>query len=167
MKHEEEDYGKELDLSLWRKLFSYAKPYRRELILLCVCAIGTALADTGFPLVMKLVIDDVVERGAGASLTFYGAIFAGLAVMLSLSVWGFIHFGGKPRFHASHDIRRDGFDNLQRLSFSYYDRRNVGWLMARMTSDCDRLTNILAWGILDLAWGGTLLIGMWSRSSPG
>jgi len=160
MKHEEEDYGKELDLSLWRKLFSYAKPYRRELILLCVCAIGTALADTGFPLVMKLVIDDVVERGAGASLTFYGAIFAGLAVMLSLSVWGFIHFGGKLRFHASHDIRRDGFDNLQRLSFSYYDRRNVGWLMARMTSDCDRLTNILAWGILDLAWGGTLLIGI-------
>ncbi len=44
--------------------------------------------------------------------------------------------GGKIRTHVSHDIRRDGFANLQRLSFSFYDYRPVGWLMARMTSDC-------------------------------
>ena len=61
------------------------------------------------------------------------------------------------RTHISHDIRRDAFAKLQELSFSYYDRRPVGWLMARMTSDCERLSNVFAWGILDLFWASTLL----------
>ena len=64
------------------------------------------------------------------------------------------------RTHVAHDIRMDGFKNLQRLSFSYYDYRPVGWLMARMTSDCERLSNILAWGMLDLVWGSTMMLGI-------
>ena len=68
--------------------------------------------------------------------------------------------GGKIRTHVSHDIRRDGFENLQRLSFAFYDYRPVGWLMARMTSDCERLSNILAWGFLDLVWGTTMMLGI-------
>jgi ATP-binding cassette subfamily B protein len=32
--------------------------------------------------------------------------------------------------------------------------------MARMTSDCERLSNILAWGILDMFWGTTLILCM-------
>ena len=32
--------------------------------------------------------------------------------------------------------------------------------MARMTSDCERLSNILAWGILDLVWSFTVMIGV-------
>jgi ATP-binding cassette, subfamily B, bacterial len=76
------------------------------------------------------------------------------------SIGTFIWLGGKIRTHVSHDIRRDGFENLQRLSFSFYDHRPVGWLMARMTSDCERLSNILAWGFLDLVWGSTMMLGI-------
>ena len=32
--------------------------------------------------------------------------------------------------------------------------------MARMTSDCERLSNILAWGFLDLVWGSTMMLGI-------
>ena len=32
--------------------------------------------------------------------------------------------------------------------------------MARMTSDCERLSNILAWGFLDLVWGMTMMLGI-------
>ena len=50
------------------------------------------------------------------------------------------------------------------LSFAFYDRRPVGWLMARMTSDCERLSNILTWGLLDLVWGGALMLAMAGRA---
>jgi ATP-binding cassette subfamily B protein len=82
------------------------------------------------------------------------------AATLACSIGGFIWMGGKIRTHVSHDIRRDGFENLQRLSFSFYDYRPVGWLMARMTSDCERLSNILAWGFLDLVWGSSVMLGI-------
>ena len=73
---------------------------------------------------------------------------------------GFVAIAGKIRAFLSHDIREEAFGNLQRLSFSFYDHRPVGWLMARMTSDCERLSNILAWGFMDFIWGATTMVGI-------
>ena len=157
---EEENYARRFDLSLWRKLFAYTKPYRREVGLLVALAIGTAAVDVSFPLVTRRLIDDVVARGRDADFAHFAVGYLGLTVTLCLFVWTFVRVTGKVRTHVSHDIRRDGFANLQRLSFSFYDHRPVGWLMARMTSDCERLSNIMAWGLLDFFWGVTMMSGI-------
>jgi ATP-binding cassette subfamily B protein len=148
-----------MDLALWRRLFRYTIPYKREVAWLTVAAVGTALADTAFPLVTRSLVD-VVSVGEGVRWTPYVAAYTGLTVALSLCVLTFIRVAGKIRTHVSHDIRRDAFRNLQRLSFSFYDHRPVGWLMARMTSDCERLSNIMAWGVLDFFWGLTTMGGI-------
>jgi ATP-binding cassette, subfamily B, bacterial len=67
--------------------------------------------------------------------------------------------GSKIRTSVSHDIRRDAFENVQRLSISFFDHRPVGWLTARMTSDCERLSNILTWAFLDSVWGSAVMLG--------
>ena len=113
-----------------------------------------------YPLLTKGVVDAVEQYGADADLMPWAIGYLLCTITIAISIGGFIWMGGKIRTHVSHDIRRDGFDNLQRLSFSYYDYRPVGWLMARMTSDCERLSNILAWGFLDLVWGSTMMIGI-------
>ena len=77
---------------------------------------------------------------------------------LSASIATFIYFGGRIRTRISHDIRQAAFRNVQHLSFAFFDKRPVGWLMARMTSDCE-LSNIFAWGVLDLVWGTTVMLG--------
>ncbi len=156
----EETRPSDLDLGVWRKLFAYTRPYRRHVGGLVAAAIATAGVDTVFPLVTRRLIDDVVENGLEADLVPYGLTYLSLTAALSLCVWGFVHLGGLIRTHVSHDIRRDGFENLQLLSFSFFDRRPVGWLMARMTSDCERLSNIMAWGVLDFFWGVTLMSGI-------
>ena len=89
------------------------------------------------------------EHGADVDLWSYGILFGICSLALCASVWGFISCAGKIRTHVSHDIRRDAFEKLQQLSFSFYDTKPVGWLMARLTSDCNRLSNILAWGVMD------------------
>jgi ATP-binding cassette subfamily B protein len=149
-----------IDFALWRRLAGYTRPYRRELIWLAICAVGTAITDASFPLLTRAVIDAVDSGVAVTDLATYALGFLGLTVSLALCVWGFIRAGGRLRTNVSHDIRRDGFANLQRLSFAFYDHRPVGWLMARMTSDCERLSNILAWGFLDYVWGTTLMVGI-------
>lgn len=155
--HEEEEYSRQLDLALWRKLFAYTRPYRRSVIWISLAGVVTAFADTAYPLLTRSVIDDVADHGVSARLLPYALAWSAITAVLAFCIWGFIWLAGKLRTHISHDIRRAGFEKLQQLSFSYYDRRPVGWLMARMTSDCERLSNILAWGVLDFAWGLTLL----------
>jgi ATP-binding cassette subfamily B protein len=156
----EETYARGLDLGLWRKLFGYTRPYRRHVAGLVASAIALAIVDTAFPLVTRRLIDDVVARGREAEILPYAAAYALLTVALSGCVGIFVHLGGIIRTHVSHDIRRAGFENLQRLSFSFFDHRPVGWLMARMTSDCERLSMIMAWGVLDFFWGVTLMAGI-------
>ena len=45
------------------------------------------------------------------------------------------------------------FDHLQKLSFSYFDRTPVGWIMSRVTSDTERIAELVTWGLLDVTWG--------------
>jgi ATP-binding cassette subfamily B protein len=157
---DEDALAARMNLGLWKKLFAYAAQYPRDLTYLGVFAFLTACAEVAYPLITKGVVDAVAVDGTEAVLLPWILGYLLCTVSISLSIGGFIWMGGKIRTHVSHDIRRDGFANLQRLSFSFYDYRPVGWLMARMTSDCERLSNILAWGFLDLVWGTTMMIGI-------
>ncbi len=148
------------DLDLWRKLWATTRPYRLRIWLLCFCACTTAAAEVALPQLTRHLLDELVARSTSVRLLPYAVGYGAISLGLVLSVVTFIHMGGFLRTAIAHDIRRDGFANVQRLSFSAFDRRSVGWLMARMTSDCERLSNILAWGVLDLFWAVTLMSGI-------
>ncbi len=156
----EEQFGDNVNLDLWKKLFAFTKPYRFDLGILIFCGSITAILEASFPLITRAVIDDVGANGMDTDLWQYGLVYFIIVVLLGASTWGFIFMCGKIHTYVSHDIRRAGFENLQRLSFSYFDKRPVGWLMARMTSDCERLTDILAWGILDFFWGISIMLAI-------
>ncbi len=151
-------YG--MRLGLWRKLFAYIRPYWRDATWLAILALIAVGADVMLPLITRTVIDKINVDGLGANLSRDALWYLVLTLILGLSIGGFVRAGGKLRAYISHDIRRDGFENLQRLPFAFYDGRPVGWLMARMTSDCERLANILAWGLLDFIWGFALMGGI-------
>ena len=148
-----------IDEGLWRRLGQFAAPYRRSFVAFAGFAVLTAAMDVSLPLIMRGVIDTIGRDGADAVLWPWGLAFAACAVVLSGSIASFIYFGGRIRTRISHDIRQAAFENVQDLSFSFFDKRPVGWLMARMTSDCERLSNIFAWGVLDLVWGTTVMTG--------
>ena len=149
-----------MQLSLWRRLFTFTLPYKAELWVLVVAGSVTALMEMAYPLITKWLIDDVDANGKEADLFFWAIVYLGTCFLMAVSIGSFIWMTSKIRVYASYDIREAAFANLQNLSFSFFDYRPVGWLMARMTSDCERLTNILAWGLLDLIWGITVMLGM-------
>ncbi len=160
---DEEALAANLNVTLWKKLFAYARRYPANVRWLAGFAFVTALMEVAFPLVTKGVVDEVdtfVKGGPQPDLWFWGFVYLACTVTICIAIGGFIWMAGRIRTHIAHDIREDGFENLQKLSFSFYDYRPVGWLMARMTSDSERLSNILAWGFLDLVWGFTMMIGI-------
>ena len=162
---DDEALAARMNLGLWRQLFSYALAYPRTLAGLGCFAVLTALAEVSYPLITKAVVDQVSATGVDATLWPWMLAYLGCTLVAGISIGGFIWLGGRIRTHVSHDIRADGFANLQKLSFDYYDYRPVGWLMARMTSDCERLSNIMAWGFLDLVWGCLLYTSPSPRDS--
>ena len=156
----DEDARSRLDLSVWRRLFAYTRPYKKHVVLLCLFAGMTGGSEVLFPMVTRSLVDRLVSGAEDPRFALHGVAYVALIAGVCLSVHWFLAHGGRIRTGVGHDIRRDGYETLQRLPFAFYDERSVGWLMARMTSDCDRLTQVLTWGVLDLAWGVTSMIGI-------
>ena len=148
-----------LQLDLWKRLLGYAFVYKKELAALLGVAFATALVEPVYPLLAKWVVDDVEANGLDASFAWWGGLYLVCNLAMAAAITGLIAFSGKIQAFTSHDIRRQAFANLQRLSFSYYDRRSSGWLLARLTADCNRLTDILAWALLDVVWSATTMLG--------
>jgi ATP-binding cassette, subfamily B, bacterial len=83
----------------------------------------------------------------------------------AVMVFAFIYMVGILGERIRFDLRQRMFNHLQDLSLSYYSRTPVGWIMARVTSDSDRVAELVTWGLLDSAWGVMSISPRWPLCS--
>ena len=74
------------------------------------------------------------------------------------TIFGFLRQCGIVETGTCYLIRKLGFQKLQELPFSYYDRMPVGYLMSRLTNDTQRLADTIGWSLVDLCWGAVYLV---------
>jgi len=154
---QEDVFSDRLDVRLWSRVFRHALPHRRLLVPLIVSAILIAICDASFALVTRWTVDLVAGK-SGVSFWLPASVYGGLTLALAVGVWLFINSAGGLSNNMSHDIRRECFQRLQELEQAYFDHRPTGWLISRLTSDCDKLARIISWGTLDLLWAVCLVV---------
>ncbi len=149
-----------VDKKVWMQLFQYFKAFKKDFLYLCAFMISLAAIDITFPLLTKYAIDNYVIPQNVEGLLWIGIAYLGLSVMLSLIVFFFIRLAGKIEMNMLYKVRKDAFEKLQKLSFSYYDKNAIGWMIARATSDAQKISETIAWGIVDLVWGFAMMFGI-------
>ena len=156
---QEDEYGgSRFDWQLWRRILRHARPHRRWAIIMLFSGILLAGIETLLPLSNAWLIDQAVSGEVTAAFWGLAALYLALTTAFSVVVWWFIRAAGRLTTGVGFDLRSQGFSRLQDLSFSYFDTRPTGWLVSRLTSDCAKISNLLPWFMLDLAWG-TCFIG--------
>ncbi|TVQ53590.1 MAG: ABC transporter ATP-binding protein, partial [Phycisphaerales bacterium] len=164
MSHElafqEEEYSRQLDFALWRRIIRHVGRYWKQLLALSGAGLTVATVDVMLPLVTAWIIDEAMASGVTPRLWTYVALYFGLCVVLCSCIWLFIELAGQTSTGIAYDLRRKGFRRLQELSFSYFDVRPVGWLVTRLTSDVTKLSSLMPWFTLDLVWGSFLVLGI-------
>ena len=108
--------------------------------------------DAYFTFLTKQIIDEGILAGDQAALVRLITRYGGLMVVQALCVLGFIFLVAILGERVQYDLRRQMFKHLQELSFSYFDRTPVGWIMTRVTSDSERIAQLVTWGMLDSTW---------------
>ena len=157
--YEEYDYNKQFDRGTFKEIAAYLKPMWKNLVILSILMMMTAGVDIIYPLFNRWAIDEFIIPGKTGGIGLFIAGFMGIFVIQSFNIYFFIVWAGKIEIGLCYRIRRDGFKKLQDLAFRYFDRTPVGWIMARMTSDTGRLSEIISWGLVDMVWGSVLLVG--------
>ena len=159
---EEQTYDtSSLNLNLWKRLLALLWLHKKDIYVLYAFMIALAIGDLLFPLMNRFAIDEfiIAERSLSA-LPLFGILYFLLVVFQALVIYLFIKRAGKIETNFAYDVRQKAFLKLQQLSFSYYDKTPSGWIMSRMTSDIQRLSDILSWGLMDMVWGLSLMVGI-------
>lgn len=117
-----------------------------------------AIQDAVFPFLNKLLIDEgLVLKNMDRLLEiiiYYGII----AVFQAFCVFGFISLAGLLGEGICFDLRDKMFTNLQRLSFSFFNKNPAGKIISRITSDSSKIAELISWGTLSIVWGGINII---------
>jgi ATP-binding cassette, subfamily B, bacterial len=111
--------------------------------------------DSYFTFLSKRIMDEGIIAGDMETLISIIIQYGLLIIVQAVMVFGFITSAGILSERVQYDLRQTMFGRLQQLSLSYFDRTPVGWLMSRVTSDTQRVGDLVSWGFLDITWGIT------------
>ncbi len=150
--HEEEEFSGRFNGRTVLRLLAQLKPHWVWTVIFLSAAIIVALTESYFTFLSKRIIDEgIVARDRTALISLLWQ-YAGTIVAQSTFVFIFIYLCGLLGERVRYDLRQKMFNHLQRLSLSYYNRIPVGWIMSRVTSDTERVSELITWGLLDVVW---------------
>ncbi|TPW29041.1 ABC transporter ATP-binding protein [Pararhizobium mangrovi] len=133
-----------------RRFATYYAPHRRLFMLDFGCAVLSGLLSLGFPLAVSVFVDQLLPRGdwvliALAAIVLLVVYLVNTGLMVVVTYWG--HVLG---IAIETEMRREGFDHLQKQSLSFFDERRSGHLVARLTKDLEDIGEVAHHGPEDV-----------------
>ncbi|MBN1647512.1 MAG: ABC transporter ATP-binding protein [Spirochaetales bacterium] len=149
----EEEFEGKISGRILKRILGLSRPYKNKLLGFLLFITIVAIFEAFNPLIQRAMIDrGIALHDTGAFFRYLGMTVLVHSVM-AVSIFLFIWFAGWLSERLMYDLRRKCFSRLQELSFSYYDRTPIGWLMSRVTSDTNRIADLTTWHLVDLTWG--------------
>lgn len=176
MRPEEEQLPDKLDLRIWARISKYALKRWDLILVIVLCMLFTSFYDASFvPAMNASAISLAGDSGliAGASsvwelpfhvifisnvfevdITFLDFLIVELALVVirSIAIFFTFYFTNYLSMVIMVGLREDLFTHVQELSFSYFDKTNSGWLIARMNNDTASIGEVLSWDIISIFW---------------
>ena len=159
---QEQEYNKPFDLTVWKKMLPFLRPYYVNLFIVIVLNIVMALIDISMPLFQRYTLDHYIGGGTLEGIGWFTALY-GLAIVFQTVV--VIICTRQSMFiemKTNRDMKRACFVHLQTLSFSFYNVTPIGYLIARVMSDTGRISGMLAWGLMDVMWSLVYVLGVFA-----
>jgi ATP-binding cassette subfamily B protein len=149
---EEEEYSSQITGKTLLRIIGLLKPHSRRVIGFWITIALTSGLDAYFTFLNKQIVDQGIIAKSREALVHYGTIYGSLILVQAGLVLTFIYLAGVLGERIQYDLRKQMFNHLQELSLSYYSQTSVGRLMARVTSDSGRVSDLITWGLVDTTW---------------
>lgn len=158
--YEEQDYNKPFSLKIWKRMLPFFKPYKKYFVITAVLNIMLAAVDMLIPLFQSYAIDHFIAPDKLEGIGTFGVIYALMIAAQAACVYFSVHASTTIEMNIGKDLKWAQFEHLQRLSFSYYNTTPVGYILARVMSDTNRIAGMIAWGLIDLCWALIYVVGV-------
>ncbi len=151
--YEDESYNTKFSGQVFARILKLTAPHKKMVIGFLVAILFTSVLDAYFTFLSKRIIDDGITARNSQVLVNILIQYGALIVVQACFVFSFIYMSAMLGERIRYDLRKKMFNHLQRLSLAYFSRTPVGWIMARVSSDSERVADLVTWGVLDFTWG--------------
>ena len=156
VKAQSETPATQFDKTALKKLFSYMKEYKRQLVFVIICILLSAVASAASSVFLQTLIDDYIVPLLGTDNPVFGGLIKALITIGIIYMIGVISSLLYSRAMVTvaqgtlKKIRDDMFEKMQRLPIRIFDTRTHGDIMSLYTNDTDTLRQMIAQSMAQL-----------------
>lgn len=121
-----------------KKFIKYYKPYKAVFFIDLLCATIISAIDLAFPQLLRTLTKTLFSGAPGKIISALIPITIGLLVayIIQTACRYYVTYAGHMMgARMERDMRKELFDQYEKLSFSYYDQNNSGQMMSKLVSD--------------------------------
>ena len=144
------DKKESFDWTLLARSFVFMAPYKLAVASSILSVLVVTVSDLARPYLVSTLIDRDIANGSMSGLTRTLLLYLLSVIINSLATVWQRYITGWVGQKVIYDLRDSVFSHLQTLSLRFYDNREMGDTISRMTSDIDRLNELLSNGLVTL-----------------
>ncbi len=160
MPRDDVEYNKSFDIKIWKRLLPFMRPYRKLILLIISGNIICAGIDIIIPLFQRYAINHFIVGKTTNGMGSFIALYFACILFQSFYTWVFCRGCMVVEMKMGRDMKSQLFNHLQDLSLSYYNVTPVGYILARVMSDTNRIAGTLAWAVPDMLWQLIYVLGV-------
>lgn len=148
------------------RVLAYVKPSAKWAAAAIVIMVFATIFDLVAPWILREIFDEGISKGNVSVILWLTLLLIGVQALKSAGMFLQGYAQELVGQNVVFKLREQMYAQLQRLSFSYFDKAQTGQLMSRMTGDIDAVKNFVGFGAMGLLTGlltfvGTMIFMLW------
>ena len=140
-----------------KRFFSYYKPHIRMFVLDMLASLMISVIGMVYPMVTNRMLNRYIPNRMYSAIVTAGIIVLALYILRMLLKYFVQYYGHMIGVGIQSQMRRELFEHLESLPFSFFDDHETGRIMSRMTNDLFEVCELAHHGPENILTGGIMI----------
>lgn len=139
---QDEDVKDQSNIKILLRIFSYLKPFKKKVFIVISLMVFVMICNVMNPYLLEVAIDKYISKGKIKALLILGAIMLAYNFLAMLASKLRMNLMATVTNKIILNMRQELYTHIQKLTFSFFDNRPVGKILARIMGDINSLQNL-------------------------
>ena len=138
------------DIEKLKRLGKYVAPYKKTVVFILFLMASSSILTMYIPIIFKKAIDESIPNSDMREVVILSGYILAISLYVSIILKIRSQVMAKMGQNIIYEIRKDIFEHIQRLPFSYFDDRPHGKIQVRVVNYVNNLSDLLSTGLVNV-----------------
>ena len=149
-----------IDFRVWKRIIPFFAPHKNKFMIIALMMLFSAAVDAVVPLFTKYAVNNFVVAETTIGMGRFVLLYLVLILLQTATAVIYSRLSMEIEMYSSRELKRECFIHIQKLPISYFSRNSVGYILARVMSDTNHISGMIAWALFGLVWQAFYIISL-------